>query len=113
MDAKNVRYRLTFTLWVVKCVAFRAAGCSNVQSREMEPRRWRPKWSFMMILPFDIRRSAESMARADLERRLRANMSMSALLDILDATDNRPKAQVHELRPPALGGAALARGFQD
>jgi hypothetical protein len=26
---------------------------------------------------------------------------MSALLDILDATDNRPKAQVHELLPAA------------
>jgi hypothetical protein len=33
--------------------------------------------------------------------RLRAVTSMSALLDILDATDNRPKAQVHELRPAA------------
>jgi len=54
-----------------------------------------------MILPFDFRRSAESVARADLERRLRADVSMSALLDILDATDDRPKAQVHELRPPA------------
>jgi len=46
-----------------------------------------------MILPFDIHRSAESVARADLERRLRADMSMSALLDILDATDNRPKGR--------------------
>jgi hypothetical protein len=55
----------------------------------------------MMILPFDINRSAESMARADLERRLRADTSMSALLDILDATDNRPKVQVHELQPAA------------
>jgi hypothetical protein len=54
-----------------------------------------------MILPFDLRRSVESVARADLERRLRADMSMSALLDILDATDNRPKAQVHELGPAA------------
>ncbi len=36
-----------------------------------------------------------------LERRLRADMSKSALLDILDAIDDRPKAQLHELRPPA------------
>jgi hypothetical protein len=56
-----------------------------------------------MILPFDLRRSAESAVRADLERRLRANEGMSALLDILDSTDDRPKAEVHKLHaPPAV-----------
>jgi hypothetical protein len=54
-----------------------------------------------MILPLDLRRSAESMARADLERRLRADVSMSALLEILDATDDRPKMRVHHLPPGA------------
>jgi hypothetical protein len=53
-----------------------------------------------MILPFDLRGSADSVARADLERRLRADEAMSALLDILDSTDERPKARIRELRPP-------------
>jgi hypothetical protein len=66
-----------------------------------------------MILPFDLRRSAGSAVRPDLERRLRADEGMYALLDILDSTDDRPKAEVHELHarpavkvqaapPPAL-----------
>jgi hypothetical protein len=42
-----------------------------------------------MIPPFATHRSAESLARAYLERWLRADMSMSALLDILDASDAR------------------------
>ena len=37
-----------------------------------------------MILLFDLRRSANSLAHADLERRLRADEAVSALLDILD-----------------------------
>ena len=43
-----------------------------------------------VILPLDLRESAETATRADLERRLRADESMSALLDVLDeATDDR------------------------
>ena len=56
-------------------------------------------WGSTMILPFDPRRSADSVARANLERRLRADKAVSALLEILDSTDDRPKPHVHELRP--------------
>jgi hypothetical protein len=81
---------------------------------DVTPRGWHtsPKESNAsvvdMILPFDLRRSAESAARADLKRRLRANEGMSALLDILDSTDDRPKANVHELRPPGAGAGLKA-----
>ena len=57
-----------------------------------------------MVPLFDLRRSANSLAHADLERRLRADERCPALLDILNSTDDRLKAQIRELRPRAALG---------